>query len=186
MAPTRNAANTPAGRTLAQWYCLLGGAALLLAGLAGFIADATFGTGDSLERGNLIVFDVNGWHNVVHVASGLVLLAAANTAPTARLTAIAFGLVYGLVTLIGIADGNDVLGLIPIDGPDNVLHALLTILGLVAGFMSPNTRRAGTRSRGADGGSSGRTDRDADGDAGTGYAHEGQRDSAVTGTTRRR
>src|SRR3712207_8356679 len=31
-------------RTPAQWYCLLAGAALLLAGIFGFIADASFDT----------------------------------------------------------------------------------------------------------------------------------------------
>src|SRR5215218_4135148 len=186
MAPNRNAANTPGGRTLAQWYCLLGGAAMLLAGIAGFIADASFGTGDSLDRGNLIVFDVNGWHNIVHVGSGLLLLAAGNTAPTARFVAIAFGVVYGLVTIIGLADGNDVLGIIPIDGPDNILHLLLTLLGLAAGFMSPNTRRV--RGNSSSGGrSSGRAERsDADGTPPTGYAHEGQRDAASVSSTDRR
>ena len=137
MAPNRNAANTPGGRTLAQWYCLLGGAALLLAGLAGFIADASFGTGDSLDRGNLIVFDVNGWHNVVHVASGLVLLAAANTAPTARFTAIAFGVVYGLVTIIGFIDGESLPGLTPENMADNLPHLLIGGLALGSALLSP-------------------------------------------------
>ena len=133
-------AHDPGGRTLAQWYCLLGGAALLLAGIVGFIADATFGTGDSLERGKLIVFDVNGWHNLVHIASGLLLLAAANAAPAARLTAITFGVVYGIVALIGLIDGSDVLGIIPINGADNILHLALAALGIVAGLQSRTFR----------------------------------------------
>jgi len=179
-------ANDIGERTLAQWYCLLGGAALLLAGIAGFIADASFGTGDSLERGNLIVFDVNGWHNLVHLASGLLLLAAANTAPTARLVAISFGLVYGLVTLIGLADGSDVFGLIPVDAPDNILHLALALLGLVAGFMSPMRRASRGRGGGSRGRESGRFDRSADGSA-TGYAHEGQRGlGSAAGSERRR
>src|SRR3954452_5359113 len=185
MAPNRNAANTPAGRTLAQWYCLLGGAALLIAGIVGFIADASFGTGNSLDRGNLIVFDVNGWHNLVHVASGLLLLAAGNTAPTARFIALAFGIVYGLVTIIGLIDGHDVFGLIPVNGPDNILHIALSSLGLAAGFMSPLTRRTSTRrsSRSDDGG---RFDRTADGGTTSGYAQEGERDAASITTERPR
>jgi len=185
-APSR--VSTPGGRTLAQWYCLLGGAALLLAGLLGFAASTSFAVGDSLERDSLIGFDVNGIHNVVHLASGLVLLAAANTAPTARFTAIAFALVYGLVTLIGLIDGQDVFGLIPIDAADNVLHALLTILGLAAGVLSPTVKHKRGRGDGDP------TDRTRDtaterratetargGGAGedTGHAYPGQREASA-------
>jgi hypothetical protein len=50
--------------------------------------------------------------------------------------AIAFGVVYGIVTIIGLADGEDVPGLFPVNPADNVLHIALTALGLVTGFMS--------------------------------------------------
>jgi hypothetical protein len=33
-------------RTPAQWYCLLAGLSLLLAGVLGFISDSSFDTGD--------------------------------------------------------------------------------------------------------------------------------------------
>ncbi len=129
-----------AGRTPAQWYCLLGGLALLLAGIAGFLVESSFRTGDALSRGSLLGFDVNGWHNVVHLASGAVLLAAAAKWRTAKRVAIAFGAVYGLVTIIGIADGNDALGLLPVNSADNLLHLALAALGIVAGVMSPPKR----------------------------------------------
>ena len=140
----------PGGRTLAQWYCLLGGASLLLAGIVGFIADATFGTGDSLERGKLILFDVNGWHNVVHLATGLIGLAVAGSALASRTYCLAYGTVYVLVTLLGLValDGTDVLlEIIPINGADNVLHALLAITAIGAGLATaakpaPTTRAA--------------------------------------------
>src|SRR4051812_33163259 len=109
-------------RTPAQWYCMLAGAALLLAGLFGFIADAGFDTGSDVQGSSFLGFEVNGIHNLVHVASGLLLLYGARTRGMARAVAIAFGATYGLVAVIGLIDGNDVLGLIPINSPDNVLH----------------------------------------------------------------
>ncbi|MDP9383787.1 MAG: DUF4383 domain-containing protein [Actinomycetota bacterium] len=124
------------GRTPAQWYCLLGGLALLLAGILGFLVESSFKTGDALERGSLLGFDINGWHNVVHLLSGVVLLAAAAKWRTAKTVAIAFGAVYGLVTIIGIIDGEDLLSLLPINAADNVLHIALAALGIIAGVIS--------------------------------------------------
>lgn len=128
-------------RTPAQWYCLLAGAALLLAGLFGFIADASFSVGDELERGSLLGFAVNGLHNLVHLASGALLLVASRERTTAKAVAIAFGATYGVVALIGLIDGNDVLGLIPINSADNVLHVGLALIGLVAGLVSRTADR---------------------------------------------
>ncbi len=163
------------GRTPAQWYCLLVGASLLLAGLLGFIAEATFDTpaGGRDGFGDLIVFEVNGWHNLVHLASGLVLLAAAFRRSSAKVVALGFGLVYGLVAIIGLIDGSDVLGLIPVNGADNVLHILLSLLGIAAGLVSrADDRDLHTSTSGAYGTSTGRRVdssallRDADADAG--------------------
>jgi hypothetical protein len=123
-------------RTPAQWYCLLAGLALLLAGIFGFIADASFDTGDDLQGGSFIGFEVNAIHNLIHLASGLVLLAASRRRGLARSVAIGFGLVYGLVAVIGLIDGSDVLGLIPINSADNVLHVALAALGIISGLIS--------------------------------------------------
>lgn len=136
-------------KTLAQKYCLLAGLVLLVAGVLGFLADSSFGTADDLGRGTLVLFDVNGWHNVVHLLSGIVLLAAANTRPTAKTVAIGFGFVYGIVFLIGLIQGDEVLGIIPVNGADHVLHFLLASAGVAAGLASATTkggqrRRVGT------------------------------------------
>ena len=143
------------GLTPAQWYCLLAGAALLLAGLFGFLADATFDTGASgtdseggnvggaLQGDSFLGFEVNGWHNVVHLLSGLVLLAAFRARKSAKTVALAFGIVYGIVALIGLIDGNDVLGLIPVNGADNVLHIALAAAGILAALASPTDEHRG-------------------------------------------
>ncbi len=125
------------GRTPAQWYCLLGGLALLLAGIVGFIADSAFDTGSGIDGDKLLgIFEVNGWHNIVHLLSGLLLLAAAAKRVSAKTVALVFGIVYGAVALIGLIDGEDVFGLIPVNPADNILHIALSALGLITGFIS--------------------------------------------------
>ena len=125
------------GRTSAQWICALGGIALVAAGLLGFIADSSFDTGSDVQGGDLIVFEVNGWHNLVHILSGLLLLAGAPRRASAKAVCLVFGLTYAAVTVWGLVDGNSVLGLLPVNGADNVLHIALTALALLAGITSP-------------------------------------------------
>jgi hypothetical protein len=70
----------------------------------------------------------------VHLASGLVLLLLAGR--RARVAAVAFGAIYAIVALVGLVDGNDVLGVIPVNGADNVLHVVLALAGVATGIAS--------------------------------------------------
>jgi uncharacterized protein DUF4383 len=128
-------------RTPAQWYCLLAGLSLLLAGAFGFISDSSFDTGDGVQGDLFLGFEVNAIHNLIHVASGLVLLAASPKRASARAVALGFGLVYGLVAIIGLIDGEDVLGVIPINSADNLLHVALAALGIITGLISRDDDR---------------------------------------------
>ena len=134
--------------TPAQIYALAFGATLLLVGILGFIAESAFNTGSDLDGSNFIIFEVNGWHNLVHIASGLVGLALWRNPATARMFALGFGATYLLVTLWGFVDGNDVLGLIPVNAADNVLHLLISLAGIAAGLASANRSRSPRQSRG--------------------------------------
>ena len=118
------------GPSPAQAFCGLVGVVLILAGILGFFGDSSFGGPD--ERGTFLDLDVNGWHNVVHIATGLLLLVGAPNATLARVACAAFGATYALVALLGWLDGSDVLGLIPIDSADNALHSILAVLALLA------------------------------------------------------
>ena len=134
--------NRPADRTAdrgytpAQIYSLAFGATLLLAGILGFFVESSFDVGDSLKGDELIAFEVNGWHNIVHLLSGLVGLALWRSRPGARSFALGFGLVYGIVTIWGFVDGNDILTLIPINDADNFLHLAISALGIISGLAS--------------------------------------------------
>lgn len=131
------------GKTLAQVYALVLGAVLVLVGILGFFVEPSFGIGDNADRGTLIAFDINGWHNVVHLLSGVVGLAMARTAAKARLFAIGYGAVYVLVTILGfiVGDGGLLLSLIPINTADNLLHLAIAVTGIAIGLASGATAR---------------------------------------------
>ncbi len=135
------------GLTPAQLHCPLAGLALLGAGVFGFISNSDFTTGNDIDGGSFLGFEVNGWHNLVHIASGLLGLALWRSVSGARSYALGFGAVYLIVTLWGFIDGNDVLNLIPVNPADNWLHVALTIAALliavVSGGLLASGRRAG-------------------------------------------
>ena len=142
---TTRGATDGRGRTPAQWFCLIVGAVLVLAGILGFITDSSFDTGDMLNGDKLLGLEVNGWHNIVHIASGAFLLAMSPKRATAKTGALVFGAIYVVVTIIGFADGSDIFGLLPINGPDNVLHLVLAIAGIGAALASDADDRAAAR-----------------------------------------
>jgi Domain of unknown function (DUF4383) len=124
----------------AQLYCTLIGAVLIIAGIIGFFYSANFDTGNSAVIANTDdlfgVLGVNGWHNVVHILIGLLLLACAGTA--ARSAALGVGLLYLVLSIWGFIESDNVLlGLLPVNDEDNVLHLVLGLLGLGAGAASP-------------------------------------------------
>ena len=144
------------GRTPAQWYCLLAGAALLLAGIFGFLADGSFDTGGDIDGDALLGFEVNGFHNIVHILSGLLLLGASAKRASAKTVALLFGIVYGAVALIGLIDGDTVFGLIPVNPADNILHIALSLAGILAALASDADDRDRVGSGGTGGGTTGR------------------------------
>ena len=140
----------------AQVYALTFGLTLLLVGVLGFFYTADFSTGGATrEPGGrdavLGLFDVNGWHNVVHILSGLAGLALAGAWFGARIYAIGFGVVYLLVAGLGFAagDGGTIVSLIPVNTADNWLHVAIALLGILAGVLTPTSPAPTTTSHGS-------------------------------------
>jgi Domain of unknown function (DUF4383) len=124
-------------RTTPQLFAYLIGAILVAAGVLGFFWDAGFETGSSIQGDEVLgLLEVNGIHNIVHILSGIALLAVAPSRAAARIGVIAFGAVYAVVTVIGLIDGETVLGLLPVNGADNVLHIILALGALFIGLAS--------------------------------------------------
>jgi len=141
------AAKEGAARTLAQTTCLLLGGVLIAVGVLGFIFGGTgFNAGTGVDGEEFIIFEVNGWHNIVHLATGAFLLLMAPKAKAAVTGLLVFGVVYAVVTVWGFIDGNDVLNLVPVNTADNVLHLALTAAALVvaisAGGLAKSAGRA--------------------------------------------
>ncbi len=118
------------GRSPAQWFCLIGGGILLVRGAVGVALDPAFESPGE------------GWHQLIHFASGVVLLGTSARAGTALTAALGFGLFYAAVAVAGVVDGHDVASVIPVQSGDNVLHTVLTVASLGAAMLSWRDRSA--------------------------------------------
>jgi hypothetical protein len=121
-------------RSPAQTYALVFGVVLVAAGIIGFFYDASFATPAVGETPPHVfgILDVNGWHNVVHVLTGAIGLAVVGSYSGARTYALVFGVIYVLVAIWGFASPPVILGLLPVNLADNILHLLIGIAGLWA------------------------------------------------------
>ncbi|HEV7237638.1 MAG TPA: DUF4383 domain-containing protein [Thermoanaerobaculia bacterium] len=118
------------------------GVVFLLVGVLGFIMPHALGAHLSL------------YHNIIHLVSGAVSLwiGLKGTAAAARNFCISFGAVYLLLGLVGFFRGvgaDRILVVIPgqleLGTVDHVIHVLLGVVFLIAGFM---TKAAAGRERG--------------------------------------
>jgi hypothetical protein len=127
----------------ARLYATVVGAVLTILGIVGFFYSSSFGSPGTVDD-MFGIFSVNGWGNVVHLATGLLGLAAAGYA--ARTYALAVGLFYLVIAVWGfiIGSGDAILSIVPVNGGDNVLHLVIGLFGLGAGAASAAPSRART------------------------------------------
>jgi hypothetical protein len=105
------------------------GGIFIFVGILGFIPNPLVS-----DRG---LFEVNTFHNIIHIVSGGVLLASPYyNAPVTTLRAV--GVVYALITVLGFIS-LDLLHAVGVaaNHPDNWLHLLLSAALLWAGFGLP-------------------------------------------------
>jgi uncharacterized protein DUF4383 len=127
----------------ARVYAGVAGATLALAGIIGFFYSSSFGSPGDVDA-VFGILDVNGWQNAVHVVTGaLGLVAFSAGVYTARQYALALGAVYLVIAIWGflIGDGDSILGIVPANTGDDVLHLLLGLAGLAAGSRAPRPGR---------------------------------------------
>jgi Domain of unknown function (DUF4383) len=126
-------------RSPAQVYALLIGGVLVVAGIVGFFYNGTFTSNEHVRDAVLGILDVNGWHNVLHIASGLLGLATAASYFYARAYAFGLGVVYLAIAVWGfiLGDNSSILSVIPINTEDSVLHLLIGVAGISAGAATP-------------------------------------------------
>lgn len=121
------------------------GAVYVLVGILGFFTTAGvdfFAT----EGNNLIIFEVNPLHNIIHLAIGTaLLLAGLNSVAASKAVNTAVGAVYLLVGVLGLFLLDSALNIIALNGADNVLHLASAVLLLVVGLSqdkNPSRNRA--------------------------------------------
>jgi hypothetical protein len=139
----------------ARLYALVAGGFLALLGVLGFFFDAGFDTGRDLAADDIAGFIVvNGWRNVLYLASGLLALALGPRRP--RGTAAALGGLYLVLGIWGLIvtdhDIGSILEVLPLTDEDNALHLVIGTLGVVAALTdgplpkpSRTTRRPSDR-----------------------------------------
>jgi hypothetical protein len=112
---------------------VLFGVVFLLIGILGFVPAVTK---DEMLLG---IFHVNAAHNVVHLLSGAVALFAGLTSVGAsRIYFKIFGVVYGLVAVLGFMNPGEhtmLLNLISNNTADTWLHVGIAAVSLILGFM---------------------------------------------------
>jgi Domain of unknown function (DUF4383) len=124
------------GASPARLYATLVGAALVIAGIVGFFYSSSFGSPGAVDDA-LGIFAVNGWANVVHIATGAAGLLLADRA--ARRYALWIGIAYLAIVVWGFAigGGDSILGVFPVGTGDDVLHLALGLLGVGAALATP-------------------------------------------------
>lgn len=108
------------------------GVVFLLVGILGFIPGAT------PDHELLGIFHVDTVHNIVHLLSGLLALGLASMgAKYGKTYLVGFGAVYALVAVVGLVQGDTVLGLFDVNAADNLLHVVLAVALIGAGLAFP-------------------------------------------------
>lgn len=105
------------------------GVVFVAIGVLGFVPGVT-------SNGSLLgIFQVDTMHNIVHLVTGvLAFVAASGAGNNSRLFFQVFGVVYAIVTVIGFMQGTSVLGIMAVNGADNILHLVLAAAALYLGF----------------------------------------------------
>jgi hypothetical protein len=82
------------------------------------------------------IFHVNNIHNLIHIATGVVaILCGLYSFPASRVYFQAFGIIYGVVAILGFFYGDrPILGLIANNMADTWLHVAIAAIALYLGF----------------------------------------------------
>jgi hypothetical protein len=148
-APADRADGPVLGRQTESWEPMTklqkaaGGFALVftLIGILGFIPGITTNfeglelAGPESEALLLGVFQVSILHNVIHLAFGLMGMAAATTIRGARLFLVGGGALYGVLWVYGlVVDLDSAANFVPLNTADNWLHLFLAVAMIGTGL----------------------------------------------------
>jgi hypothetical protein len=132
---SRGGSGTVAGRSVNNLVALVFGAVFVVVGLAGFLVSGGHPAVGTTGGALLGLFQVNVLHNIVHLAIGVVMIAAAlrGNGP-ARTANQGFGVLYLVLFVIGLFLVGTGLNIVAINGGDNILHLVLGVALAGVGF----------------------------------------------------
>lgn len=127
-----------------QVLALVVGAVYLLIGIIGYFMTgfSNFFTYESGER--LLVFEINGMHNLVHLVIGIAGLLLARTLAGARTYGWVLAIVYGAAFVYGLFAVNAEWDFLSLNWADNWLHLITALVGLAIA-LAPARTAARTR-----------------------------------------
>jgi len=123
---------------MAKTMAVLFGVVFLVVGILGFVPGVTK---DQMLLG---IFHVNTAHNAVHLLSGVIaLFCGMSSLGASRMYFRIFGLVYGLVAVLGFLNPGDtmLLGLISNNTATTWLHVVIAAISLLIGFLPASADR---------------------------------------------
>ena len=129
--------------TPAQVFAAVTGIFLTALGVLALIfADVGFGTVDALgDQPEFLIWTVSGWTTILWIAMGALGLLSMARLDSARSYSLLAGVVFAVVAVWGFVDGNDVASITAADTTNNVMHAILAGLGLLAGMLPRDAQR---------------------------------------------
>ena len=133
---------------VANLFALVGGAVYALVGLVGFVATGFDGVTTN-GPDDLVGFDLNIFHNVVHLGVGLLLLGASRFDPTiCQGIVIGGGLVLIVAALLGFLNEAQILSIDDEVAADNFLHLVTGSAAVLFGLVGARATDSLAASRG--------------------------------------
>lgn len=126
---------------MAKTLALIFGVIFVLIGILGFLPNPLVGQG--------AIFHTDTAHNIVHLIFGVILVGCALRMPAqASLWLKVIGAVYLILAVLGfvmVPNGGPLLGLVATNAADHLLHVVLGIVLIVAGFVGKSGSSAPSR-----------------------------------------
>ncbi len=118
---------------MAKKLAVIFGIIFVIVGILGFIPNPIVGGSAG------VLFLTDTIHNIVHLLVGVLLLVAASKGAKASSMALTtFGVVYIILFIDGLIEGEKLLGFVSQNHADTYLHLVLGIVLIAAGYFTKN------------------------------------------------
>jgi len=138
-------------KTPTQWYAGVAGVFLVALGVLSLtILPVEFAPVDETTTPEFLIWQANGWTTLLWLALGAVGLVMMSRVDGARSYSLVAGVAFSVLAVWGFIDGQDVASLFYAGTTNNITHAILGGLGLMAGLPSERQQRKAGLGRAGD------------------------------------